>query len=364
MNAAEQPSDLDLRDEVLAWCVRRGCKDWSTAEETAFQTWLSAAPARRQAFDQWQAYNKTLDSIPTEAVAALRSRLAIDKAKESAHTDVPPVRRTTMSAVSLANAPRRRLVPLFVTAAVLVMVSSSALLAWNHWQAQPVYMQAFSTQRGQQIEAQLPDGSRLRLDTATRLEVTYYRQRREVTLFDGQAFFSVQPNAERPFQVLAGPMGVTVVGTRFTVRYTPTLPGADGMHVAVEEGKVHVARRDDLPGMYAPKNATGVNLTAGQQVTANAQGVIAHVGTVPSEDVAPWRTNRISFVDTPLDQALAEFERYTDTGLVVHDPTTAGLRLSGTFDPRDVQTLRRVLPSALPVRLKSSGDTTEIVLTD
>jgi transmembrane sensor len=364
MNAAEQPSDLDLRDEVLAWCVRRGCKDWSTAEETAFQTWLSAAPARRQAFDQWQAHNKTLDNIPTEAVAALRSRLAIDKAKESAHTDVSPMRRTTTSAVSLSNAPRRRLVPLFVTAAVLVMASGSALLAWNRWQAQPVYVQAFSTQRGQQIETQLPDGSRLRLDTATRLEVTYYRQRREVKLVNGQAFFSVQPNTERPFQVLAGPMGVTVVGTRFTVRYTPALPGTDSVHVAVEEGKVHVARRDDLGGMDVHQTAAGINLIAGQQVTANAQGVIARVGTIPSEDVAPWRTNRISFVDTPLNQALAELERYADTGLVVHDPIAAGLRLSGTFDPRDVQTLRRVLPSALPVRLKSFGDTTEIVPTD
>jgi transmembrane sensor len=37
------------------------------------------------------------------------------------------------------------------------------------------------------------------------------------------------------------------------------------------------------------------------------------------------------------------------------------MRLSGTFDPRDAQTLRRVLPSALPVRLREAGSVSEVV---
>jgi transmembrane sensor len=244
-----------------------------------------------------------------------------------------------------------------VLGAALLTTSGSALLAWGYWQKQPIFVQAFHTERGQQVEARLPDGSQLRLDTATRLEVLYYRQRREVRLLDGQAFFAVQPDAGRPFQVRAGPLEVTVVGTRFSVRHTPGQPGASDIRVAVEQGRVHVARH--CGGSTARE--AGVDLAAGQQVAADGQGRLTPPASVRTEDIAPWRSYRISFVDIPLDQALAEFERYGSTGLVLRSPGASALRLSGTFDPRDPQTFARVLPSALPVRLVPLHGQTEIV---
>ncbi len=340
MNAPLPSYDADLRDKVLAWCVRRGRDTWSPADEAGFQAWLAGSSDRREAWAEWEARWKALDGIPAEAIAALRSRLALDKARHAAGAAAP------------AWAARRRLVPVLASVALAVVAGGSALLAWSHWQAQPVYAQVFASARGQQVEARLPDGSQLRLDTATRLEVTYYRQRREVKLIDGQALFSVQPDAARPFQVLAGPVGVTVVGTRFSVRYTPGIAGASGVRVAVEQGQVRVARLD--AGDY--ESADAVHLTAGQEVQADARGVLSPAAPVASDDIAPWRRNRVSFVNTPLDQALAELGRYGSTQLVVRDPGVAQLRLSGTFDPRDVQTLRRVLPMALPVRLTATSE--------
>jgi transmembrane sensor len=282
-------------------------------------------------------------------VARLRRNLQRDKAREEA-------RRAP------AGPSRRRfLMPALAVASVAAVAGSAGLLGWRHWQAQPVFVQAFGTQRGQQAEVTLPDGSRLRLDTATRLEVAYYRQHREVTLLDGQAVFGVQADAARPFHVLAGPVGVTVVGTRFSVRYTPGQPGSEGVQVAVEEGRVRVVRRDGAPGEALRGLPGAIELAAGQQVRTDAAGALAPVQAVPGEGIATWRDSRISFVDTPLAQALAELERYGSTGLVVRDPAVAAMRLSGTFDPRDAQTLRRVLPSALPVRLREAGSVSEVV---
>jgi len=227
-------------------------------------------------------------------------------------------------------------------------------------QARPVFTQAFSTARGQQKEVPLPDGTVLRLDTATRLEVAYYRQRREVKLIDGQAVFSVQADTERPFHVLAGPMRVTVVGTRFSVRYTPDIPGSRGVQVAVEEGRVRVARIDTASGA---RDEFGVPmlLVAGQQVASDSQGVLGLVASVPIEGIAPWREQRVSFVDVPLNQVLAELERYGPTSLLVRDPAVAELRLSGTFDPMNPGTRRLALPRVLPVRLSETGRGTEVL---
>ncbi len=331
-----------LRQDVLGWFIRRRRDGWRAQDEAAFQAWLAADARHAGAWARWASHWAALDAIPADAVARLR--------RDQADAPVP------------AGLPRRRfLVPAFAVAAAS---GGAGLLAWNLWraeQARPLYAQAFGTRRGEQAEAPLPDGSRLRLDTATRLEVAYYRQRREVTLLEGQAVFSVQADAARPFHVLAGPVGVTVVGTRFAVRYTPGLPGSDGVRVAVEEGRVRVVRRGGAPGDALDGLAGAIHLAAGQQVLADPEGRLAPPQAVPAEGIAAWRDSRVSFVDTPLAQALAELERYGSTGLTVRDPVVAAMRLSGTFDPRDVPTLRRVLPGALPVRLRQAGGTTEVL---
>ena len=360
MTPSRQPPEMTpaLRQDVLDWFIRRQRDGWSAQDEAAFQAWLGTDASHHRAYAQWESNWKALDGVPADTVARLRRNLQRDKARDGAGQDRPH------GQVPLGMPRRRFLKPALAVAAVAAVAGGTGLLAWNHWQARPVFIQAFSTQRGQQARVSLPDGTHLRLDTATRLEVTYYRQRREVKLLDGQAVFDVQADAARPFQVLAGPVAAAVVGTRFSVRHTPGLSGNDGVQVAVEEGRVRVRRRDGAPDDALRDVPDIVQLTAGQQVMADTEGRLALVTAAPGEGIAPWRDNRISFVNTPLAQALAELERYGSTGLTVRDPAVAALRLSGTFDPRDVRTLRRVLPSALPVRLRESDGTTEVVSAD
>jgi transmembrane sensor len=220
------------------------------------------------------------------------------------------------------------------------------VMGWSPWQSPPQFAQAFAAPPGQQTQVQLPDGSLLRLDTSTQLDVALYAQRREVRLAQGQAMFQVQGDAARPFDVLAGPVRITVVGTRFAVRYTPGMAGYDGVRVAVEEGRVQVA----APG------AAPVLLTAGQQVVTDATGTLGPVVAVPPSGIAPWRAHRVSFDDTPLAQALAELGRYGPTGITLQDPQLGALRLTGTFDPRHLDNFVRALPRVLPVRAVACGE--------
>lgn len=339
------PEDLPgERREVLEWFVRRQGEAWGEDDEARFQAWLASDPRHRELFSQWSANWRALDGIPSDVVEGLRRNLQREKHRQAAE----------------ARAASRRafLRPWFASATMAGICGAVGWTAWGHWQAQPVFSQAFSTRQGQQVQVSLPDGSALWLDAATRLQVRFYRGRRDVALLDGQAVFDVSPNAARPLRVLAGPTVVTVVGTRFSVRHTPGVPGEEGVRVAVEQGRVQVAPLGDAGG---ERESQAVFLGAGQQVEVSAQGQMFPVARVPSEGIAAWREHRISFVDATLAQALAEFERYRPTGLKVSDPAVAQLRLTGTFDPRDVQTLRRVLPMALSVRLQAGDGGTEIL---
>ncbi len=340
--------DQLLNKEALDWFVRRRGSDWQADDERQFEVWLIADSCHAAAYRQCEAQWQELDAMPADLVARMRARLAQDKAREAAQ-------------VPNAGASRRSFLMWPAASAMVAAAGSVGYVAWQQLQHQPVSIQAFQTQRGQQQVVSLEDGSRLRLDTQTKVEVRFFRQRREVHLLDGQAVFEVQTDG-RPFHVLADATRVTVVGTRFAVRYTPQVTGNTHVNVVVEEGRVRVAplqQAEIEQGSYDLQ--AGVLLMAGQQVVCNAYGGAGVLMPVPADGMAPWRDQRVSFVDVPLLQALTELERYSETGLRINDPTVASMRLSGSFDPMAVTALYKALPRVLPVVLQEKSGFTEVV---
>lgn len=342
-----------LRKQALDWMVRRNDAGWTAKDEALFQHWLSADSRHAQMYAQCDGHWAQLDAMPADLVAGMRRKLETDKAQQAREMNTKPHR---------AQASRRHFLFWPATSALtMAAIGGVGYMAWQHLQAQSLSVLAYHTDRGQQQSIVLTDGSRVRLDTATRLEVRMFRQHREVRLLDGQAMFEVQHDG-RPFHVLAAGHRVTVVGTRFSVRYTPDIPGNDGVQVAVEEGKVRVAalHGTELDGGTYDLMA-GQLLTAGEQLQADGRGGAGDIVGVPADGFASWREQRVSFVDAPLSQALAELERYRPTGLVVRDAKVAALRLSGTFDPMMVGALHKALPRVLPVRLETRDGVTEVL---
>jgi transmembrane sensor len=355
--SARMKDQMDLSSsrpgrQALDWFVRRA-DGLDAAEEAAFQAWLRADPLHASAYAQWQEDWSNLDALPGDALDRLRRTLVEDKAAGMQS------RSATSNDGGTVFAKCRRfaapfLAPRSALAGTCLTLLLAGVLAWTYWR-QPMFSESYATARGEQTEFVLPDGSRLQLDTASRADVAMYRGHREIHLPAGQVRLEVKSDTNRPFEVLAGPLRITVVGTRFAVRFTPDMPGQDGVRIAVEEGRVRVGRN----GWFLFGAGT-VELTAGQEIASDPAGALGAIGAVAPDGIAPWGDSRVSFDNVTLAQVLAEFERYGETRLVVRDPPVAALRLTGTFDPRRPENFARVLPQALPVRLVKAGDAMEI----
>ncbi len=356
-----------LEVEAIGWMVRR--QDGLTAEEEAeLQEWLERDPEHAKALEQAEGVWGRMDELPEEGVDALKAGLP-PSAEGPAPLALPPIAHPAAAderrrPAGAPSSPGRRawlanlgwLVPQAGVAAVALGVVGSGWYGWNIWQQQPTFTQSLATARGEQRQLALPDGSTLWLDTATQVEISLYRQRREVRLLEGQAFFSVQHNSAQPFDVLAGATRVTVVGTRFSVRNTRSGLGEEGqVSVAVEQGRVRVASRQRTQELAG----AAVELVAGQSVSTDASGL---PGPVQHEaaPAANWREGRVSFNGSTLAQAVAEFERYGDTGLVIRDPAVGALKVHGSFELRQLAAFARALPRVLPVRLVPKDGKTEI----
>lgn len=219
----------------------------------------------------------------------------------------------------------------------LVLAFAVAALAWLN----PVYRtERFATAIGERRAVLLGDGSKLLLDSGSRVDVSWRLRSREASVH-GQVLFDVSPAVYRPFVVSAGLTKVEVLGTLFNVRRLDD----DQVRVTLARGWVQVAAAGQTP----------VRLTPGQQVDAIG-GRLLPVTQADATKAMAWKQGRIVFEQTPLAEAVALLRHYRKAAIRLDDPSLAALKLSGVFDAHDVDRLLALLPSILPVSVQQQGD--------
>lgn len=285
------------RAEAAAWVARLQGPERDAATERAFRRWMEADPAHAAAFDRatsvWEGIGGAAAGLPVGPGAL---------ARRGAHVRV---------AASLA--------------AVAVVAGAGA---WGLLR-DPTY----TTKVGEQRVVRLSDGSRVALNTDTRLVVHYTKGERDLRLERGEAQFDVAKNPLRPFIVTAEGQQVRAVGTSFVVR-----DDGHGVSVTLLEGKVTVT-----PVTRRAAAATPVYLTPGERLRVANAAVAPKLDRPPLEAVTAWRSGEILLDDTPLSEAVAEMNRYSPTPLEIESTDVAALRVSGIFKSGESESFARTV---------------------
>lgn len=204
----------------------------------------------------------------------------------------------------------------------------------------------YETSVGERRPLVLADGSRVTLNTDSRIEV----RGRKVELTRGEALFEVAHKADaRPFDVITDQARVRVTGTRFNVRLDEGRTGVD-----LIEGHVEVRGQKTDAGM--------VRLDAGQAVEVDDRGRVGRVHTADTDGVADWLQGRLTFDNTPLSEAVAEMNRYSRRKLVLADAGLKDLSINGEFQSGDVLAFSQALQALYRVDVEVQGET--LVLRD
>jgi len=219
--------------------------------------------------------------------------------------------------------------------------------AANAMTPQAAFQQRYVTALGASRAIALPDGSRITLDTDSRIQVQMNSRVRTVKLERGQAFFEVAHDAQRPFTVDSGRLNVIAVGTAFSVRRD-----GPGIRVVVADGTVRLERPGERNDMLS---AGGIARIQGAEPTRIHQGQAAEL-----ERNLSWRSGVLTFRRTPLSEAVAEFNRYGTRRIVIRDPRIATLELGGVFRASDVEVFARLLETTFPIDASLHPDRIEL----
>jgi transmembrane sensor len=224
-------------------------------------------------------------------------------------------------------------------AALLIVCLCAAVWLWR--MNQPSY----TTDLGEQRVIALQDGSRIELNSRSRLRVVYSDDERRVELLAGQALFSVAKDSKRPFVVRSGTAGVLAVGTVFDVYRKQS-----GTVVTVVEGQVAI--RNHAQASDATKSSA-VLVSAGQQLVITRSRIQAPTEANVS-NVTAWTQRQLAFDAVALSEVAAEFNRYNERQLIVRDAEAVSFRISGVFSSSNPEGLIRFLRDRPGVRVVES----------
>lgn len=347
------------------WFARRHADRWTDDDQRTFDAWLEEHPAHRIAWIRLEAaWNeaarlKALGAGVPPGVIPPRGSCGSPRFSPP-ETPETPASVGTSRAVPRSGAQngrqRRRNALLAITASVLLAISAGfyfhtiGLFAGNH----------YATQVGAVDTVPLPDGSRVMLNTDSRIRVALEAGERRVELERGEAFFEVAKDPMRPFIVEAGDKRVVAVGTQFSVRRDH-----NDIRVAVTEGKVRIenastplrAKAQRQEPSASDMGSAAVILTAGSVAqTANTEVLVHEAAGAEVSELLSWRTGYIVFRDISLADAVAEFNRYNVRKIVIADPAVAGIHIGGNFRANNADAFLWLLQSGFPVTVEQDDD--------
>ncbi|GAB2190995.1 pyoverdine signaling pathway anti-sigma factor FpvR [Sessilibacter sp. MAH1] len=303
-------TDPDLYEQALdtasEWLVRLRSENVSEQDKIAFSTWLNTSPSHIHAFDEITDLWRLTGQIDDELLAS------IEQAK-------PKVESYSSHYQCSDGSIFKRL---SIWATGLALVCLCAVVSVNWYQSQTLNPSVeYQTQAGDLLEVNLPDGSIVHLNTRSKIIVTFTAKQRLVQLVDGEAYFEVAKDPQRPFVVETTRGTVTAVGTAFNVYKQKSSDT-----VTVTEGIVRVKQHKGATTPYPESKFVSAN----QEVKLNSNGLREADAALMKRSVE-WLTQTITFQNTPLGEAIEEINRYLDTPVYFSQAKLAALHVSGTF---------------------------------
>jgi transmembrane sensor len=353
--ASDMESTASVLEQASHWWELLHSGSASSSDHREFGEWVARSPERVEAYLQTARLVKAIKS-PRLIWPSTAAEVLIREAKASTDTVVPFSTTRFSASVVRGEGPRAQSRFAWAAAAVLLIGVGLALFILET-------PQEFSTALGEQRSVLLPDGSRATLNTASTIEVTMRKGRREVRLVRGEALFEVAHDAARPFVVRAGNALLMDVGTQFNVDIR-----SNGTTVTVVEGQVAVdsaAMSESAAaqeGHRAGDTAEALILRAHDRVLVTPAGVGAPQRGVNVAASVAWTQRQLMFEHRPLSEVAEEFNRYNKDRIDIDSAELERQEVTGVFDAKDPASFVAFLSSVPGVEIREGANGTHIVL--
>ena len=230
----------------------------------------------------------------------------------------------------------KRHVPwLKIAASVTLLAVCSGLLYVLFFSQETILKESHDTI----VEVVLPDGSEVWLNRNSRL--TYqddFNKENRLLKLEGEAFFDVRKNPQKPFVVQTGKAQIEVLGTSFNVEaYT----GSTETEIFVVTGLVSFSNLSDSKALTVKPGEAGVLKNENLSVISQGQQLNA----------LAWKENRLIFKKATLSEVVGVLEKYFNVDIEVKNENVLRCRFTGSFDKPSLSEIIEALGVSLDLNI-------------
>lgn len=355
-NGGSSEASSLVESEALAWIAQLNGDDVSEKDLAAFREWVNRSPAHQKEIKELSELWSDLN-ILTTMDEPIRQADRISKQLRKSRTRKDWKRRILLPALA------------GVTAMSLIVMSSIVMTETNtpiNYDANVSVPLVFKTAKGEHQTHSFEDGSVITLNTDSYIEVDFTDGQRDVRLLKGEALFSVAHDEKRPFLVFANDRIVRAVGTEFSVHIKN-----NSIDVLVSEGSVELSTLEPTkPTLLPTKTSTSVTKVASLGIikaghVAQVKDSKASIELVSNDAIdaeLSWRVGRLEFTGEGLEEAIAEYTRYTDLNIIISDPELKAINLGGSFPTGELDLFFKTLELQFGIKVNKS-DNKQVYLT-
>ncbi|MBT8342717.1 MAG: DUF4880 domain-containing protein [Desulfatitalea sp.] len=350
------PDDKRLK-EAVHWLVQLESESLSSEKQADFWDWLYQDYKNKATFQfvecVWASVGELKhDPMAVQLTESLRSKRS------------QPSKSRVFQGIRL-SLPRIRFAGAAVTA--LLILASFWLIQTGIFQKQ-----RFITAIGEQKTIALSDGTIVRLDTQTAIEISFNKQFRNIVLKKGKAFFSVAHAPHRPFIVHTDGITAQALGTQFSVYKQER-----DIAIAVTKGRVQVSSGDtgfltapqSIPGnpkeptavdinptpyhLGAPQNLSKKVVESGQIIIVDKQMIRYVIEPVDMKTETAWQEGRLELQNKPLEDVVKEINRYVENRIIIDDDALRKTRINIILKIKNRSDFLKTLEAVIPITYRT-----------
>ena len=345
----------ELDHQLLARYLAGEC---TSREEQKVRDWIEHSARNAERFKEYKrvwdlsadGHASRKDSFDTAGEwKRMRARIADRQDNPAKHGQDSTIRKDFRT-TSLHSATQ-----MFVRVAAIFLVAGFiGFYAYqNFYQPEPksqeTVLREVSTTKGQRVNMTLGDGSSVMLnaESTLRLPREFEPEVREVFL-EGEAYFEVEENPQKPFVIHSRQSVVQVLGTAFSVR---SYPEDERVRVVVKEGRVafSAAEGDNADAKILGSSEMGLFDISTQDVERQ---------TVEDLELyLSWRQGYLKFEESSMAEVARSLERRYDVEVVFADPQLEELSLTAFLKSRSIRNVLEVITTSLEMEYELNDNT-------
>lgn len=202
---------------------------------------------------------------------------------------------------------------------------------------------------GERMQVLFQDGSKVHLNSGSRIRYPkkFGLSERKVYL-EGEAWFEVAKNKNRPFIVDLSYMDIKVLGTTFDVK---AYPEEEAIFVALETGSIELKSRSFKSYQLRPGEKAVYNKASGRCEVLRSHDVKMY---------SAWRRNVLVFKSAPLSEVMKTLARTYDISFDVKDSAALRYTYTITTDSVNLTTVLKELEKITPVLFEEKEGKIEV----